>query len=414
MGGARYDYLILGAGMAADAAARGIREIDPRGTIALLGKETTEPVARPALSKKLWTDPDFSIDDVWLGTAAATGADLVLGEAADEVDLEGRTVTTDQGRLIGYERLLVTTGGEPRELDVEDWYDSGRVVSFRTITDYWVLREYANDEARIAVVGGSFIAVELAVALVQQGVSTSMYCREDAPLASILPPSVTRRIAAAMESHGICLTTGVEVRGGEVEGSEGPVRLDLSSGDQRRYDLVVAGLGVEPATGPLVEAGLTADDDGGLVVDEYLRTSHPAVWAAGDVAVYPDRILGRSRIEHVDHAQESGRAAGRSMAGADEPYTHTPYFYSVLFDDFFEAVGTLDPTLDLVEDWHGEQEPTDRGVVYYGTLAPASDGGDALDVHGVLLWNVEEAKDAARAVIAAGPVAVRALRGRIT
>ncbi|WP_043109097.1 NAD(P)/FAD-dependent oxidoreductase [Paraoerskovia marina] len=405
----RYDYLILGAGMAADAAARGIREVDPDGTIGILGRETTEPVARPALSKKLWTDPEFTLDQVWLGTAEATGAELVLGEAADDVDLAARVVTTEGGREVGYERLLVTTGGDPRTLEVDDWYDSGRVIAFRTIHDYWRLREYAAAGARVAVVGGSFIAAEIAAALAQQDVEAHLICRGPAPMASILPPRVTGRLTEAMERHGVRVVTDAEVRAGEVEGSEGPVRLDMADGREARYDLVVTGLGVDPATGPLADAGLKVVDDGGIVVDERLRTSDPAVWAAGDVAVYPDQILGRTRIEHVDHAQESGKAAGRSMAGADESYTHTPYFYSVLFDDFFEAVGALDPDGGLVEDWQGEGDPLDRGVVYYGTR-----DGDTLDVTGVLLWNVEEARDAARAVIADGPVPVGALRGRIT
>ena len=124
-----YDYVIVGAGMAGDAAAHGIREVDTEGSILLIGREPTGPVTRPALSKKLWTDPDFTFDQVWLPTADDTGAELLLGESVVGLDREARTVTTDAGLTLGYRELLLATSGEPRRVDGVE--PSGRVVYLR-------------------------------------------------------------------------------------------------------------------------------------------------------------------------------------------------------------------------------------------------------------------------------------------
>jgi 3-phenylpropionate/trans-cinnamate dioxygenase ferredoxin reductase subunit len=152
----------------------------------------------------------------------------------------------------------------------------------------------------------------------------------------------------------------------------------------------------------LADAGLTVDD--GIVVSSTLVTDDPAVFAAGDVARYPDRILGTRRVEHVDNAQQQGRQAGRNLADADETYDHTPMYYSNVFDMGYEAVGTVSTDLRAVEDW---QDPTVTGVVYY------LDDDDT--VRGVLLWNVADRTDEARKVIAeASALTPDMLPGRIT
>ncbi len=164
---------------------------------------------------------------------------------------------------------------------------------------------------------------------------------------------------------------------------------------------VVAGIGIVPNVELAQEAGLAVGD--GIVVDSYLRTSHPDVYAAGDVASFPDALLGvRRRVEHEDNANTMGRAAGRAMAGAAVSYEHSPMFYSDLFDLGYEAVGELDTRLRTVVDW---QEPYRKGVLYY-----LEEGR----VRGVLLWNVWDRVDAARALIAEpGPFEPADLMGHI-
>jgi NADPH-dependent 2,4-dienoyl-CoA reductase/sulfur reductase-like enzyme len=147
---------------------------------------------------------------------------------------------------------------------------------------------------------------------------------------------------------------------------------------------VVIGLGIEPNTDLAERAGLRVDD--GILVDSRLATDDPFVYAAGDVVSYPDPILGRRRVEHVDNANEQGAAVGRIMAGSDEKYTHTPSYYSDVFDLSYEAVGKLDASLETVEDWKDDSSV----VVYY------LDGGVPV---GVLLWNVWDATDKARQVL---------------
>jgi NADPH-dependent 2,4-dienoyl-CoA reductase/sulfur reductase-like enzyme len=198
---------------------------------------------------------------------------------------------------------------------------------------------------------------------------------------------------------------GVEVLPGtQVTGLEGTgTTLRVVTGDGRRIPAngVVAGIGIQPDTALAEQMGLELDN--GIVVDSTLRTSHPDVYAAGDVANYPDAVLGtRRRVEHEDAANTMGKTAGQAMAGAEVTYDHLPYFYSDLFELGYEAVGRLDSRLKTVMDW---QEPFRKGVVYY-----LQDGR----VVGVLLWDVWDKVEEARELIkAARQTKAADLKGRI-
>ena len=392
-----YDYVVVGAGMAGDAAARGIREVDPDGTVLVIGREPTGPVTRPALTKKLWTDPEFAFDQVWLPTAEETRAELLLGESVVAVDTAARTVTTDADVTVGYGALLLATSGHPRRLPGVE--DSGRVIYFRSVRDYERLRDLAGGGRHVVVVGGGYIGTELAAALVQNDTRVTLVFPQDVLTGSTFPDALARRVERRYADAGVTLLRGARVASTE-SGPDGVV-VTLDDGRTLEADGVVVGAGLEVETGLARAAGLEVDD--GVVVDDRLRTSDPHVWAAGDVAQYPDRLLGRRRVEHVDNATTMGRQAGRNLAGADEPYAHTPFFYSDLFELGYEAVGRLDASLETVEDWHADD--LGAGVVYY------LDGGRVV---GVLLWDVWDATDRAREVIA-GQADVRpeALRGLI-
>jgi len=165
-------------------------------------------------------------------------------------------------------------------------------------------------------------------------------------------------------------------------------------------DGVVAGIGVSPSVALARDAGLEVDD--GIVVDETFRTRDPDIYAAGDVASYPCPVLGRRRVEHEDHANASGIAAGHAMAGEPEAYDHLPFLYSDFFDLSFEAIGDIDPTLEIVSDWWA---PYREGVVYY-----IRDGR----IRGILLWGIRGQLDLARRLIRdPGPFTREDLIGRL-
>lgn len=181
----------------------------------------------------------------------------------------------------------------------------------------------------------------------------------------------------------------------------GGVRLELSDGGNLEADLAVVGLGIEPATA-FLDGVVDLAEDGGVLVDEHLRTSVDDVWAAGDVASYPDPILGRTRVEHVDGATAMGEAAGRILAGSEEVYDHTPMFYSDVFDLGYQAVGTLDSSLETFVD-----EVEGGAVAYYLS---------STEVVGVLLWGLDDGVEEAKALLArhSRPADPAKLAGTIT
>lgn len=393
-----FRYLIVGGGMVADAAARGIREIDQDGSIGIISQDVDRPYARPALTKKLWTDPDFSWDEKVDLHTEETGASFVLGTTVTAIDRGTKTVTTADGDTHGYERLLLATGGKPRALP--GLSPSSRVLDYRSASDYRRLRELADAGAHVAVVGGGYIGTEIASGIVRNGARVTFVDPDEVVGANMFPPDLARAFQQRFVDHGVSLRLGRRVSSGE-ETDDG-VTLTLDDGSTVEADAVVVGLGIEPAVQLAADAGLTVHD--GVVVSSTLVTDDESILAAGDIAEYPDRILGTRRVEHVDNAQQQGRQAGRNLAGADETYDHTPMFYSDVFDMGYEAVGQVTTKLRTVEDW---QEPTVTGVVYY------LDDDDL--VRGVLLWNVWEKTDEARKVLAeAHALTPDLLPGRIT
>ena len=388
-----YDYLIVGGGMTADAAARGIRERDASGTIGIVSAEPHPPYNRPPLSKGLWKgDAD---DSIWR-KSEETGAEIHLGRRAVRLDADQKRVTDDQGTAYQYGKLLLATGGEPRRLDGAP--DS--VIYYRTLDDYRRARELAGRASRFVVLGGGFIGSEVAAALRMQGNEVTMIVPENGIAARVFPADLARFVAKYYREKGVTVHLGDTVtriatgsRGGSTVGARnaGPISAEA----------VVAGLGIVPNVDLALQAGLAVDN--GIVVDTLLRTTSPDVYAAGDVARFHNPALDkRLRVEHEDNANTMGRTAGLNMAGADLPYDHLPFFYSDLFDLGYEAVGDVDARLDTVADW---KEPFREGVVYYL---------ESGRVRGVLLWNVWGQVDAARALIAEpGPFLADQLRGRL-
>ena len=360
-------YLIVGGGMTGDAAAKGIREHDSDGDITLVGAESHAPYKRPPLTKGLWKGGDES--KIWRGTEDA-GVELRLGRRIVSFDLDAHRATDDTGEEYAWEKILLATGGRPRQLPNAN----GRVVYYRTLDDYHHVREQAVDGARFLVIGGGFIGSELAASLTSVGCRVTMVFPEEGVAWRILPPDLSRFVTDYYREQG------VEIRAGET----------VESLDAYEADAIVAGLGIVPNTDLADAAGLTVDN--GIVVDRYGRVDgRNDVFAAGDVANFPVAALGHSmRVEHEDHANTHGKIVGSNMAGAEIPYDHLPFFYSDMFDLGYEAVGDLDSRLQTVERW---DEPNRKGVVAYVD--------DQRRPRGFLLWNVWDRVDAARELIQA-------------
>ncbi|HEY5984742.1 MAG TPA: FAD-dependent oxidoreductase [Anaerolineales bacterium] len=385
-------YLIVGAGMTADAAVRGIRELDSAGSIGLIGSENDPPYARPPLSKALWKGKPLA--KIWRGTETL-GVEMVLGRTAVKLDPQAKLVSDDQGEEYTYEKLLLATGGTPHRLA----FGGGHVIYYRTLRDYERLRALADNGEQFVVIGGGFIGSEIAAALTMQGRKVTMVIRGRGIGGRIFPTDLVDYLNDYYRQKGVTLLLQDVPESVKEQGTR--LVVLTRGGKTLEADGVVAGLALEPNVDLAKSAGLTVDN--GILVDRRLQTSAPDVYSAGDVAKFPHAALGAVvRVEHEDNALQMGKQAGRNMAGANEPYTHTPYFYSDLFELGYEAVGEFSRRSNTFADWI---EPFKQGVIYYLQNER---------VRGVLLWNVWEKREQAAALIAEpGPFTPENLKGRI-
>jgi NADPH-dependent 2,4-dienoyl-CoA reductase/sulfur reductase-like enzyme len=387
-----YKYLIIGGGMTSDAAVAGIRKVDPTGSIGMISAESHPPYNRPPLSKGLWKGKP--LESIYRQTSTAN-AQIHLGRMVDSIDTHSKQVIDDQGQKYGYQKLLLATGASPRELP----YGKDEIIYYRTLDDFQRLQKLSEKSGRFAVIGGGFIGSELASALTDHKQEVVMVFPEKGIGALIFPPDLASFLNDFYRQKGIDvlaeeLVSDIERRGDELA-------LKLKSGREILVDHVVAGIGILPNISLAEGAGIEVDN--GILVDKYMQTNQPDIYAAGDVAnIYNPVLEMRLRVEHEDNALTSGQAAGRNMAGEAVPYDHLSSFYSDLFDLGYEAVGELNPNLETFSDW---QEPFNKGVVYYL---------DEGRVRGVLLWNVWDQVDQARELIAdPGPFSPGNLKGRL-
>jgi NADPH-dependent 2,4-dienoyl-CoA reductase/sulfur reductase-like enzyme len=395
---ASYKYVIVGGGMAAAAAVKGIREADAGGSIAILTAEEHPPYKRPPLTKKLWFGKP--LDSVWIDVEGK-GAEVHLQRPVAAIDLRARKALDHRGGEFEFDQLLLATGASPRRLNCPG---AEHPIYFRSLADYQRLRELTEHARRFAVIGGGFIGSEIAAALAINEKEVTIIFPGHAIGENVYPADLAHHLNGYYSEKGVRVLSGHTVTAIERRGDEFAVQFESRTGTAASevvVDGVVAGIGVEPNVHLARESGLRTEN--GIVVDEMLRTSDSKVFAAGDVAFFQQPALGkRLRVEHEDNANTMGLVAGRNMAGREEPYDHIPFFYSDLFDLGYEAVGELDSRLETFSDW---QEPFKTGVVYY-----LRDDR----VRGVLLLNVWEQVDAARQLISESQkVRPEALRGRI-
>ncbi len=392
----KYKYLIIGGGMTGDAAAKGIRKVDANGAIGMIGAEPHRPYDRPPLSKGLWKDTPQ--EKIWRRQPG--GVDLHAGRKVQVIDPVKKQVIDDQGATYSYDKLLLATGGTPRRFSFGD----GRIIYYRTFDDYQRLRKLADERRRFVVIGGGFIGSEIAAALAMNGKEVVLAFPGDGIGDRVFPRDLSQFLNGYYQKKGVEVLARESVAGCEARGDQAAIKIrnrDSSAEREIVADGVVAGIGIEPNVELAQGAGLEVGN--GILVNEFLQTSHREIFAAGDVAAFHSPLLGRRiRVEHEDNANNMGRAAGRAIAGQAEPYKHLPFFYSDLFELGYEAVGEIDPRLEAVADW---KTPQQEGVVYY-----LRNGR----VRGVLLWNVWGQVDAARSLIAEpGPFRSEDLKGRL-
>lgn len=345
--------VVLGAGAAGAAATEALRREGYGGPLTLVGDEP--PVDRPNLSKDYLAG---TAKEEWLPLREeafyrSLEVELVTGDPARSLDVAGKTVTLQSGRQLPFDELLYATGAEPVRLPLPG-ADRPEVHVLRTLADSRAIIARAGGAGRAVVIGASFIGLEVAASLRNRGLEVDVVAPEAVPLARVVGEEVGAFVRGLHEAKGVRFHLGRKPAAIE----EGGVSLD--DGSRLACDFVVMGVGVRPRLALAEAAGLPIDR--GLVVDEQLRAA-PGVWAAGDVARYPDPRSGRAvRIEHWVVAQRMGQAAARNMVGAARPYRDVPFFWSRHYDVSLHYVGHA-------EEWeaievHGSLEGRDALVAY--------------------------------------------------
>jgi 3-phenylpropionate/trans-cinnamate dioxygenase ferredoxin reductase component len=332
--------VLVGGGLAAGTAVRELRSQGHDGPIVLLAAEQHLPYERPPLSKGylLGNDPlesAFVNDQAWYDEH---DVDLRLGVPVDSLDPSAHTVRAG-GDDLTYAGLLLATGARPRHLGLAD--ESGAEVHYlRTMEDSTALKDQLVEGARIGIIGGGWIGLEVASAARRAGAEVTVLEALDQPLLNVLGDEVAALFARLHREQGVDLRTGVRIE--EIAAGSDGATIGLAGGDTLTVDRLVVGVGVEPVTELAAAAGIATDN--GILVDASLRTSAPDVYAAGDVANVDHPVLGhRLRVEHWDTAIKHGTVAATNLAGGGAVADDLPYFFTDQYDLGLEYVGHPGP-----------------------------------------------------------------------
>lgn len=326
--------LILGAGQAAAWAAHTLRAEGFTGEIIVVGREVHLPYERPYLSKGLLLGEQVPADGQIFGAVQwqELAVELRLGTEAVELDLHRQDATLANGSVIGWDRLLICTGGRARVLSD----DAAEALQVRTIDDSIALREaFANAES-VGIVGGGWIGLEVASAARAMGLAVTLI--EQAPVLCerVLPHPASEWLEQLHRAQGVRLQLGAAPR--SIVRDDRGYLLTFADGFVTEVNALVAGVGMVANDELAKEAGLACE--GGIRVDSFCRTSHPHVFAAGDVAVAPNTLAGRPlRLESWQNAQEQGAVAARNMLGKVESYDPLPWFWSDQFGHRLQVAG---------------------------------------------------------------------------
>jgi len=372
--------VIIGAGAAGHAAAEQLRLRGYKGQVVMIGADSAGPVDRPNLSKDYLAGnaPEEWIPlrpGEWFGEH---GIELVTGTRVAAIDAAKRMVTCENGRSWQYDRLLIATGAEPVKLPIAG-ADGPRVHYLRTLDDSRRIIDAAKGGKRAVVVGASFIGLEVAASLRARGLEVHVVAPDEVPLERVMGKELGSYLKALHEEHGVAFHLGRKPQSIADGGAGATVKLD--DGSDVACDFVVIGVGVRPAVQIAEKAGLKLDN--GVVVDGELRTSDPHIWAAGDLARYPDARSGKPiRVEHWVVAQRQGQTAARNMLGAKERFEDVPFFWSMHYDVGINYVGHAEHYDRVAVD--GDPAAKDCAVRFYNgddvvAVATIFRDGESLD-----------------------------------
>lgn len=330
-------YLLIGGGLAAVRAAQQIRTLDADGSILLVSEEREQPYDRPPLSKE-YLAGDKSLAEITLeGQDKLTeqGVEWALGTEVTALDAAAKTATLTGGEQVRFGKALIATGGRPVRLDLLGAELKG-VHYLRTAADADGLNADAKAGGKAVIIGGGFIGLEVAATLRKRGLDVTVIEALPRIWARFGNEELSDYVASYCAARGVKFLYSTMVS--EFRGEDRVTGVETSAGDVIECDLVCVGVGIRPNVELADAAGLHVDD--GVVVDEHMRTSHPDIYAAGDVINYFDPVFGRRRrVEHWGHAEHSGQIAGRCMAGGSETYDLLSYVWSDIFDIHLEFAG---------------------------------------------------------------------------
>lgn len=370
-------YLIIGGGTAANAAYRAIRSNDPKAKVLIISEECNLPYMRPPLSKELWfNDSHKPTEDLkfkqWNGKERSIfyekdcyytspkelpykscgGVAVALGRKVEKVDVENKIVSLDNKWQINYDKLLIATGGKPKQHPVIDNSDEEvrkRTTVFRKIVDFQKLDCVTSKGKSVAIIGGGFLGSELAVALGSKAKKNNgkvyQIFPEKGNMGRVLPEYLSNWTMEKVRNENVNVIPEAKLSKA-IMCKNDKVALSLSSGKEVQVDHIIVAIGLEPDVSIAECSGLEVDPiRGGFLVNAEMK-ARDDVWVAGDAASFYDIKLGRRRVEHHDHAVVSGRLAGENMSGKVKPYWHQSMFWSDLGPEVgYEAIGLVDSSL---------------------------------------------------------------------
>lgn len=348
--------VILGGGMVAGYAAKEMAELGlGSGELAIFSADDAVPYERPPLSKGFLAGKDNE-DAIRINPEKFyqdRGIELNLRCRVAGIDVKRKRLALIKGTEVEFEKLIIATGARPRKLQIPG-STLQNLFYLRSLDDSKKIRNASQGAKRAVVIGGGFIGMEVTAVLAQKGIDVTIVLSDDRIWKRLFSPEMSKFFESYYEARGVRILRSSVVR--ELRGEHAVQSVVFRDGQQIECDLVVAGIGAEPVLEVASSSGLEIDD--GIVVNEFLQTSHPDIYAAGDVANYQDILFSkRRRVEHWDNAVSQGQHCARCIVREPAPFRHVPYFFSDVFDLSYE--------------YWGDSSSADK-VVYRGDVSSSS------------------------------------------